>query len=87
MSTKPQSQKDAKRLQEIDKELGKIKKAVGDIHKSIQSLRAVEVKARQQWEATKEKLDEFDRQNSAVLDSLRKVLAQTAREPLNKDCH
>jgi len=87
VSTKPQSQKDAKRLQEIDKELGKIKKAVGDIHKSIQSLRAVEVKARQQWEATKEKLDEFDRQNSAVLDSLRKVLAQTAREPLNKDCH
>ena len=80
VSTRPQAPKDAKRLQEIDRELSQIKKSIRDTHKSIESMRAAESKTRQQWDATKEKLDEFDRQNSATLDGLRKVLAQSASE-------
>jgi DNA repair exonuclease SbcCD ATPase subunit len=80
VSTKPQAPKDANRLQEIDRELGQVKKIIKDIHKTLESLRAVEAKARQQWETTKEKLDDFDRHNTATLEGLRKMLSTNPSE-------
>ena len=80
ISIKPQAPKDASRLQEIDRELGQAKKTLRDVHKSIESLRAADAKARTAWESTKERLDEFDRENSSTLDGLRKLLGQGGSE-------
>lgn len=80
VNVKPQAPKDATRLQEIDRELAQVKKALRDVHKSIESLRNAEVKAREAWEDTKDKLDGFDKKNSAILDGLRKQLGHTATE-------
>ncbi len=85
VSTKPQAPKDANRLQEIDRELAQVKKAIRDVHKTLESLRTAEGKARQRWEATKEKLDEFDRQNSKTLDSLRQMLNRNPGEATLSD--
>ena len=68
---------DTNRLQEIDRELAKTKQKLGNVQKSIESLRLVETKARQKFDSTKEKLDEFERQNSATLEGLRQLLNRT----------
>ncbi len=65
---------DTSRLQEIDRELAQSKQTLRDVLKTIESLRAEEAEARQKLDSTKEKLDEFDRQNSATLEGLRKLL-------------
>ena len=78
INLRPKSEKEANRLQEIDLELSKMRKTVGDIHKVLESLRKEEGKVRQRWEATKDSLDAFDRENAATLDSLRKVLNRNA---------
>jgi DNA repair exonuclease SbcCD ATPase subunit len=74
ISTKPPATKDASRLAKIDQELNHLKKSIKDVHKTIESLQAAVSKARRNWEATKEHLDEFDRENSTTLDGLRKLL-------------
>jgi len=68
------SAKDGERLQAIDRELVDAKKALQGIHKVLQKLRDEEMIARTNWENTKVKLDDFDRQNSATLESLRLAL-------------
>jgi DNA repair exonuclease SbcCD ATPase subunit len=72
---KPPDPAEATRLKELDKELTTIKRTVADTHKNIQSLRKKEEAARNVWDITKEKLDEFDRQNDATLESLRTLLS------------
>lgn len=66
---------DVERLKEIDKELIEVKLAIRGVLQSLMRLQDEESKARIQWNATKEKLDEFNRQNSATLDGLRNLLA------------
>jgi len=65
---------DANRLQEIDRELAHTKQALRDILMTLAGLRKGETAARQKFDATKEKLDEFDRQNSSTLAGLRQLL-------------
>jgi DNA repair exonuclease SbcCD ATPase subunit len=65
---------DTSRLQEIDRELTQTKQALHDVLKTIESLRTKETEARQKFNSTKEKLDEFDRQNNATLEGLRQLL-------------
>jgi DNA repair exonuclease SbcCD ATPase subunit len=71
---------DTKRLQEIDKELAQTRQALRDVHKNLETLTSATAKARKRWEATKEKLDEFDRDNTVTLESLRQVLSSGAAE-------
>jgi DNA repair exonuclease SbcCD ATPase subunit len=66
------------RLQEIDRELLETKKALRDVLTTLEGLRSEESKARQQFDKTKEKLDQFDRENSATLAALRQSLNVTA---------
>jgi DNA repair exonuclease SbcCD ATPase subunit len=80
LSQTAESNEDSGRLQEIDRELGRVRRLIKDGHKAMESLRSAEVRARQQWEATKESLDEFDHKNSATLESLRILLDQTGGE-------
>ena len=70
----PAAKSDSGRLKKIDEELAQAKKATRDVHKTLEKLREAEGKARQDFEATKAKLDEFNRQNSATLASLRQLL-------------
>jgi hypothetical protein len=51
-----------------------------DVLKSLESLRASEAALRQKWEGTKSQLDDFDRQNSTILDGLRQLLNQAGGE-------
>ncbi|HUU41010.1 MAG TPA: AAA family ATPase [Desulfatiglandales bacterium] len=74
LSTEVSSSLDTSRLQEIDRELAQTKQYLRDVLKTAERLRAEETKARQKFDSTKEKLDEFDRQNSATLEGLRKLL-------------
>jgi hypothetical protein len=68
---------DSDRLKKIDRELSLTRQSIKDVHKTLETLRKNEAEARHHWEATKDKLDEFDRQNSATLDALRKLLARS----------
>jgi DNA repair exonuclease SbcCD ATPase subunit len=74
LSLKPQTVEDARRLEGIDQELALTRQMIGDVHRTLETLRAAETKARTQWETTKEQLDEFDRENSATLVGLRQAL-------------
>lgn len=65
---------DTSRLQAIDLELSGTKQTTRDVLKTLDKLRVDETHARKQYEATKEKLDEFDSQSSATLDGLRRLL-------------
>lgn len=65
---------DTSRLKDIDQELAQTKQAINDVQKTINSLRIEETKAHKIFDSTKEKLDEFDRQNSATLEGLRQLL-------------
>lgn len=76
---------DIKRLHEIDVELARIKQTTRDVHKKLERLRTTELKAREQFDATKVKLDEFDRQNSAILAALRQQLNLATGEASLKD--
>ncbi len=67
---------DSSRLVEIDRELNHVRKLLGDLHIRLKRLRSDEESARSKWEATKGKLDSFDRANSATLESLRQMLNQ-----------
>ena len=80
VDTKPQVPKEANRLATIDQELNQARKAIKDVHKTIESLRAAATKTAQGWQATKEQLDEFDRQNAITLDGLRKLLNSNPNE-------
>lgn len=68
------SAEDGERLQAIDRELAEARKSLHGIHKTLQKLRDEEVAARNDWEKTRARLDEFDRQNSTTLESLRLML-------------
>lgn len=70
----------AKRLQEIDRELAQTRQTLRDVHKSLGSLISDAAKARKRWEATKEKLDQFDRDNTTILEGLRRMLNSNAGE-------
>lgn len=67
-------QPDTSQLQMIDRELAQTRKGIKDVQKTLEGLRVGESEARQRWEITKEKLDQFDRENTAALDSLRRLL-------------
>jgi DNA repair exonuclease SbcCD ATPase subunit len=69
-----ESSPDSGRLAEIDGELSHVRKLLRDLHSRMERLRADETAARLNWEATKVKLDEFDRANSSTLESLRQML-------------
>ncbi len=68
---------DAHRLHEVDKEISKAKKQIQEDLKTLERLRKEEATARKQWESTKEALDAFDAQNSAILTSLRTQFGNT----------
>jgi energy-coupling factor transporter ATP-binding protein EcfA2 len=68
------------RLREIDRELTAVRKAVGEVHKLFESLKASEKTTRLEWERTKDRLDDFDRQNGAALEGLRTLLTGVANE-------
>jgi DNA repair exonuclease SbcCD ATPase subunit len=70
------AENDSGRLQEIDKDLTKTRNVIKDVHKSLETLRIAEAAARSRWEATKENLDEFDRENGVTLEALRRTLDQ-----------
>jgi DNA repair exonuclease SbcCD ATPase subunit len=74
LHTKISSDWDTSRLEEIDRELAQTKQNLKDVLKTIDRVRSDETSARQKFDSTKEKLDEFDRQNNATLEALRKVL-------------
>jgi septal ring factor EnvC (AmiA/AmiB activator) len=76
LNQEPQTEEDVSRLREIDKELAEAKHALRDVLQTLKGLSAEESKMRLQWTATKEKLDEFNRQNSATLEGLRNLLNQ-----------
>jgi hypothetical protein len=66
---------DSNRLQEIDEELTRSKHALGDVLITLEKLRLEESEARQKFDKTKKQLDEFDRQNTVTLTSLRQLLS------------
>jgi DNA repair exonuclease SbcCD ATPase subunit len=76
---------DISRLREIDKELSGIKQITRDVHKKLERLRTADSNAREQFDATKEELDEFDRQNSATLSALRQQLNVNTGDATLKD--
>lgn len=71
---------DAHRLHEVDQEITKAKKQIQEDLKTLERLRKEEATTRKQWENTKEALDAFDAQNSAILTSLRTQLGHTTGE-------
>jgi DNA repair exonuclease SbcCD ATPase subunit len=71
---------DTNRLQEIDNELAQTKQLIRNVHKTLEGLCTSHNKAQRQFDATKEKLDEFDRQNSVTLESLRHLLGRNGGE-------
>lgn len=76
LNQEPQTEEDVSSLKEIDKGLAETKRAIRDVLQTLKGLRVAESKTRLQWEETKEKLDEFNRQNSVALDGLRNLLNQ-----------
>jgi DNA repair exonuclease SbcCD ATPase subunit len=73
------------RLQEIDKELTQIKQAIKSVLKTIEKLREQQASLLEQWQTTKQKLDEFDQENNAVLDQLRLMLSHNASQATLSD--
>ena len=65
---------DDNHLKEIDDELAQCKINLNGVLKRLMGLRNEETEARKKFNATKEKLEDFDRQNSATLEGLRQVL-------------
>ena len=65
------------RLGQIDREIGAIRKGIRNVHASLESLKSSELTAREKWNATKERLYEFDRNNGTTLVSLRNLLNQS----------
>ncbi|MFH1130934.1 MAG: hypothetical protein V1754_06335 [Pseudomonadota bacterium] len=65
--------------------MAQTKRALRDVLKTIESLRTEETKVRQKFDSTKEKLDEFDRQNSAILEGLRQLLNLSGSDVSLKD--
>jgi hypothetical protein len=80
IKTKAPDPQEATRLREIDKELTRVRKALADTHRSIESLVKVEEKARQRWESTKHTLEQFDRENTATLEGLLRLLGRPTAE-------
>ena len=80
LNPSPLGNGDTTRVKEIDRELAKVKQDIKGTLKTIEKLRAEYAAAQRQWESTKAKLDEFDRQNSATLDRLRHALSQGSSE-------
>ena len=80
LNPEPATDRDTTRLQEIDKELSHTKQAIRDVLKTIEKLNEGRSEAERNWEATKNKLDEFDRQNTTLLEQLRRTLNQSAGE-------
>lgn len=76
LNQEPQTEEDMGRLKEIDRELAEAKHALRDVHHALKGLSAEESTVRSQWAASKEKLDEFNRLNSATLEGLRVLLSQ-----------
>jgi predicted nucleic acid-binding Zn-ribbon protein len=85
LNQKPLADDDRKRLQEIDKELNRTRQLIRDVHKTLGALGPAESDARKNWEATKEKLDEFDRENKTTLDGLRQTLNRGGSESSLED--
>lgn len=74
LHTEVSSDWDTGRLNKIDQELAQNKRDLQDVLKTIDRVRSDETSARRKFDSTKEKLDEFDRQNSVTLEALRKML-------------
>lgn len=74
LNQESKNEEDLSRLKEIDKELAEAKRLIRDVLQTLKGLNAEEAKVRLQWTATKDKLDEFNRQNNATLDGLRNLL-------------
>lgn len=74
LQTEMASSLDTSHLKEIDRDLTETKRTLHDVLKTIERLRVEEAEARRKFDLTKEKLDEFDRQNSATLSGLRQFL-------------
>lgn len=85
LKERPDDPEDMRRLKDIDKDLARTRQTIRDIHKALASLRATEMKARKQWEATKDRLDRFDRDNTITLESLRQTLNTGSGEGSLKD--
>ena len=82
-STLPQEQSvngETHRLHEVDREIAKTKKQISEDLQTLKRLRTEEAATRKQWETTKNDLDTFDAQNSALLNSLRTKLGQAGGE-------
>lgn len=75
LNKEPQAPENVERLKVIDKELQLAKLSIRDALHTLKGLRGEESKVRTQWNVIKEKLDEFNRQNSATLEGLRNLLA------------
>lgn len=68
------------RLQEIDQELARVRNSIKDVHRSLENLNRDLAVARKKREASRDGLDEFDRQNEITLDNLRGVLDKGSSE-------
>jgi DNA repair exonuclease SbcCD ATPase subunit len=75
----PESE-DANRLKKIDEELMGVKQSFRDVLTTLVKLREEESAAKRNFEATKAKLDAFDRENSTTLTALRQLLSTSAGE-------
>lgn len=74
---KDQDPADLERLKEIDKELARLRKTLIDVQLGLESLKAAEQKARDQWNVTRSTLEEFERANTSTLESLLQLLGKT----------
>lgn len=76
---------EAKKLQEIDKELLAAKNGIKGTLKTLERLRGEHEKANSRWQKIKSKLDEFDQQNTKILEQLRQTLNQGSGEATLQD--
>lgn len=76
---------DTTRLQAIDRELADMKKSIRDVLATLDSLRKAEGKARNRFDSTKDKLDQFDRENSSTLAALRQSLSTSGTSAASLD--
>lgn len=78
LRTESTSLVDTERLQQIDRDLTSTKQDLGGILKTLDGLQKETSAARLKFEETKQKLDDFDRQNASTLAGLRQLLNASA---------
>lgn len=76
VDTPPVDDDHSAQLEQLDREIRKVRNAIRDVHAGLESLKKSAAAARGRWNATKECLDAFDRDNGTTLEMLRHLLNQ-----------